>query len=125
MRERSGARAVLAVTIREALGELSKRTDAMVIDIGLPDGDGWGLITQIRESADNAQMPVVVMTGLLDSAEVLNRAYDLRCEYLGKPFAPEALIAKLESARRIVDHEFADALAFSSSDAADSVAAAR
>src|ERR1700722_15590111 len=96
--ERSGARAVLAVTIREAIGELSKRTDAMVIDIGLPDGDGWGLITQIRESADNAHMPVVVMTGLLDSAEVLNRAYDLRCEYLGKPFAPEALIAKLESA---------------------------
>ncbi len=41
-------------------------------------------------------------------------------------FAPEALIAKLESARRIVDHEFADALEFSSSEAADlAVAAAR
>ncbi len=123
--ERGGARAVLAVTIREALGELSKRTDAMVIDIGLPDGDGWGLITHIRESADNGHMPVVVMTGLLDSAEVLNRAYDLRCEYLGKPFAPEALIAKLESARRIVDHEFTDALEFSSSEAADSAVATR
>jgi DNA-binding response OmpR family regulator len=47
-------------------------------------------------------MPIVVMTGLLDSAEVLNRAHDLECEYLGKPFAPEALIAKVESARRIV-----------------------
>jgi DNA-binding response OmpR family regulator len=47
-------------------------------------------------------MPMVVMTGLLDSADVLNRAYDLQCEYLGKPFAPEALIAKIESARRMV-----------------------
>ena len=123
--ERSGARSVLAVTIREAMAELSKRTDAMVIDIGMPDGDGWSLISHIRESGENARMPVVVMTGLLDSAEVLNRAYDLRCEYLGKPFAPEALLAKLESARRIIDHEFAEAMEFSSSDAPDSVVAAR
>jgi diguanylate cyclase (GGDEF)-like protein len=120
--ERSGARAVLAVTIREAMAELSKPTDAVVIDIGLPDGDGWGLITNIRKSRDNARMPLVVMTGLLDSAEVLNRAYDLRCEYLGKPFAPEALLAKLESARRIVAHEFAEAMDYSSGDTVDSAA---
>ena len=50
----------------------------------------------------HARMPMVVMTGLLDSADVLNRAYELKCEYLGKPFAPEALIAKIESARRMV-----------------------
>ncbi len=102
MLEGNGMRAVLVLTIREAMAELSKRTDAMVIDIGLPDGDGWGLITYIRDSPDHGRMPIVVMTGLLDSAEVLNRAYDLECEYLGKPFASEALIAKVESARRIV-----------------------
>ena len=70
--------------------------------LGLPDGDGWELIKHIRDSPEHGRMPIVVMTGLLDSAEVLNRAYDLECEYLGKPFAPEALIAKVESARRIV-----------------------
>ncbi|HEY6469672.1 MAG TPA: EAL domain-containing protein [Candidatus Dormibacteraeota bacterium] len=122
--ERAGMRAVLAVTIREAMAELSKRTEAMVIDIGMPDGDGWSLISHIRGSADNWQMPVVVMTGLLDSAEVLNRAYDLRCEYLGKPFAPEALVAKLESARRIVSNEFAEASEYSPSEAADPVVVA-
>lgn len=82
------------------MAELSKRTDAMVVDIGMPDGEGWSLIAFIRESTQHARMPIVVMTGLLESAEVLNRAYDLECEYLGKPFAPEALIAKLESAAR-------------------------
>jgi diguanylate cyclase (GGDEF)-like protein len=100
--ENDGMRAVLVLTIREAMAELSKRTDAMLLDIGMPDGDGWDLITYIRGSPEHARMPIVVMTGLLDSAEVLNRAYDLECEYLGKPFAPEALIAKVESARRIV-----------------------
>jgi DNA-binding response OmpR family regulator len=100
--EHNGYRAVLVLTIREAIAELSEPTDAMVIDIGMPDGDGWELITLIRAQPDHAQMPIVVMTGLLDSAEVLNRAYDLKCEYLCKPFAGEALVAKVESARRLI-----------------------
>ena len=95
-------RTVLVLSIREAMAELSQPTDVMVVDIGLPDGDGWDLITNVRAGAMHARMPMVVMTGLLDSADVLNRAYDLQCEYLGKPFAPEALIAKIESARRMV-----------------------
>jgi diguanylate cyclase (GGDEF)-like protein len=100
--ERHGLRTVLVPTIREAMAELSHSTDVMVVDIGMPDGDGWDLISHARTSSMHARMPIVVMTGLLDSAEVLNRAYDLECEYLGKPFAPEALIAKIESARRMV-----------------------
>jgi diguanylate cyclase (GGDEF)-like protein len=100
--ERHGMRTVHVPSIREAMAELSQPTDVMLVDIGLPDGDGWDLITHVRASAMHALMPMVVMTGLLDSADVLNRAYDLSCEYLGKPFAPEALIAKIESARRMV-----------------------
>ena len=100
--ERNGMRTVLVLSLREAMAELSHPTDVMVVDIGLPDGDGWDLITKVRAGAMHARMPMVVMTGLLDSADVLNRAYDLQCEYLGKPFAPEALIAKIESARRMV-----------------------
>lgn len=100
--ERYGMRTVLVPTLREAMAELSHETDVMVVDIGLPDGDGWDLITHVRNGTVHAHMPMVVMTGLLDSADVLNRAYELKCEYLGKPFAPEALIAKIESARRMV-----------------------
>jgi len=33
--------------------------------------------------------------------KAVNRAYDLECEYLGKPFAAEALMAKVDSARRM------------------------
>jgi diguanylate cyclase (GGDEF)-like protein len=100
--ERHGLRSVLVPTIREAMAELAHSTDVMVVDIGMPDGDGWELISHVRSSAMHARIPIVVMTGLLDSAEVLNRAYDLECEYLGKPFAPEALIAKIESAQRVM-----------------------
>ena len=100
--ERHGLRTVLVPSIREAMAELTHSTHAMVVDIGMPDGDGWDLISHVRTTAMHARIPIVVMTGLLDSAEVLNRAYELECEYLGKPFASEALIAKIESARRMM-----------------------
>jgi diguanylate cyclase (GGDEF)-like protein len=100
--ERHGLRTVLVPTIREAIAELTDSTAAMVVDIGMPDGDGWDLIVRVRASTMHARMPMIVMTGLLDSADVLNRAYDLECEYLGKPFAPEAMMAKIGSARRMV-----------------------
>jgi len=99
--EQYGMRAVLVPTIREAKAELSQATDVMVVDIGLPDGDGWDLIGDVRASAMHARIPIVVMTALLDNPAVLNRADELECEYLGKPFAPEALIAKVDAARRM------------------------
>jgi diguanylate cyclase (GGDEF)-like protein len=100
--ESQGMRATLALTFKQAETEILRGVDVMVIDIGLPDGDGWDLIRTVRASAEHARVPVVIMTGLLDSADVLNRAYNLQCEYLGKPFAREALVAKVRLARKLV-----------------------
>ena len=55
--ERHGLRTVLVPTIREAMAELSHSTDVMVVDIGMPDGDGWDLISDVRASAMHARMP--------------------------------------------------------------------
>ena len=82
--ERHGLRTVLVPTIREAMAELSHSTDVMVVDIGMPDGDGWDLISDVRASTMHARMPMVVMTGLLDSAEVLNRAVRPRVRIPGQ-----------------------------------------
>ncbi len=100
--ERQGMQPVLVATRREGIQELqSRRVDGAVIDITLPDGEGWDVIREIRREERLAQIPIVIMTGSLDSADMLNRAREARCEYLGKPFAPEALVAKLEGARRL------------------------
>lgn len=100
--EDDGMQTVLVATRLEGIGELqSRRVDGAVIDITLPDGEGWDVIREIRREERLAQIPIVIMTGSLDSAEMLNRAREARCEYLGKPFAPEALLAKLELAKRI------------------------
>jgi EAL domain-containing protein (putative c-di-GMP-specific phosphodiesterase class I)/CheY-like chemotaxis protein len=100
--QQHGMLPVLVSTCGEGIQELqSRRVDGAIVDIRLPDGEGWDVIREIRREERLAQIPIVIMTGSLDSADMLNRARDERCEYLGKPFAPEALVAKLELARRL------------------------
>ena len=72
----------------------SEAPDAAVVDIGLPGPDGWALIEKLRADDRFSALPVVVLTGLIEP-EVVRRASDLHCDYLSKPFAASALLAKL------------------------------
>jgi CheY-like chemotaxis protein/signal transduction histidine kinase len=48
----------------EALAALkSDRFDCMVLDLGLPDVDGFALIEQIKQQADLAYLPIIIYTG--------------------------------------------------------------
>jgi DNA-binding response OmpR family regulator len=82
------ARAVLATTFYAAL----------ILDLGLPDGDGLELLREIRQR-DNP-VPVLVLTargGLQDRVHGLRSGAD---DYLVKPFALEELVARLEAQLR-------------------------
>src|ERR1700704_128836 len=74
------------------------RYAAMVLDLGLPDGDGLSILREIRQRKDPT--PVLVLTargGLHDRVGGLRTGAD---DYLVKPFAFEELIARLEALLR-------------------------
>jgi len=82
------ARAVLSTTFYAAL----------ILDLGLPDGDGLELLRELRQR-DNP-VPVLVLTargGLHDRVHGLRSGAD---DYLVKPFALEELLARLEAQLR-------------------------
>lgn len=71
---------------------------AMILDIGLPDGDGLSILHELRRRMD--PLPVLVLTarsGLLDRVNGLRSGAD---DYLAKPFALEELVARLEAILR-------------------------
>ena len=71
---------------------------ALILDLGLPDGDGLELLREIRHR--NNPIPVLVLTargGLHDRVHGLRSGAD---DYLVKPFALEELIARLEAQLR-------------------------
>src|SRR5260370_37501483 len=65
----------------------------MVLDLGLPDGDGLSVLREIRRRED--PLPVLVLTargGLQDRVSGLRSGAD---DYLLNPFAFEELLARL------------------------------
>lgn len=87
-----------ASTRREALAALAgSRFDLALIDISLPDGNGFTVCTEIKESQD---IPVIFLTASGDEASVvtgLNMGAD---DYITKPFRPRELIARIKTALR-------------------------
>ena len=72
--------------------------DAIVLDRMLPDGDGAGLLAELRRRG--SAMPVLLLTardGLEDRIEGLDGGAD---DYIGKPFELEELAARLRAILR-------------------------
>ncbi len=69
--------------------------DAIVLDVGLPDGDGIDLCARLRESGVWA--PILVLTaraGVADRVRGLDAGAD---DYLSKPFSVDELDARLRA----------------------------
>jgi two-component system response regulator TctD len=86
-------------TIVDAVNALSTTHFATVIlDLGLPDGDGLSIIRHLRAKGD--ETPVLVLTarhGVGDRVKGLHHGAD---DYLGKPFAFEELVARIRALLR-------------------------
>ena len=81
---------------RDALCECSY--DAIVLDLGLPDGDGLSLLHQWRKSGFNE--PVIILSAR-NSVQDRIKGLDLGADdYLPKPFSLQELLARLRSLLR-------------------------
>ncbi len=81
---------------RDALCETSY--DAIVLDLGLPDGDGLDLLQQWRRSGFNE--PVIILSAR-DAVQDRVKGLDVGADdYLPKPFSLQELLARLRSLLR-------------------------
>ncbi len=81
---------------REALA--AARYAAIVLDLGLPDGDGLGVLRKLRERRDTT--PVLVLTARSSVRDRVTGLRDGADDYLVKPFALEELVARLHALLR-------------------------
>jgi two-component system response regulator MprA len=95
---REGYRVRSARTGAEGLAALREiRPDAVFLDVGLPDGDGFGVLAAIRAESD---VPVIMLTArgeVGDRVEGLDRGAD---DYVAKPFHLAELLARLRARLR-------------------------
>ena len=81
---------------REAV-RLAPATDFVVLDIGLPDLDGFDVCREIRKSS---QVPILFLTS---RTEEIDRVVGLELgadDYMPKPFSPRELVARIRAITR-------------------------
>jgi two-component system KDP operon response regulator KdpE len=87
-----------ATSIKEASALLSHSTpDVVVLDLGLPDGDGESLVKEIRQ---NHNLPILIVSARhqeLQKIQLLDAGAD---DYLTKPFSIQELLARIRVALR-------------------------
>ncbi len=75
----------------------SEEPDVVILDIGLPDIDGFEVCSRIRGFSD---VPIVMLT-VRDSKEDVIKGLELGADdYIVKPFKPEELLARVNAILR-------------------------
>ena len=94
----AGHRVRTAATMADALAALSSvPPDLVILDLGLPDGDGLDLCRMIRERT-NAY--VLMLTGRDDEVDKLIGFRLGADDYVTKPFSPRELAARVDALLR-------------------------
>jgi two-component system response regulator QseB len=82
----------------------AERFDLVLLDLGLPDGDGAEVLRRVRQAPDgglpDARTPVLIMTAR-DEVSSRIAGLDLGADdYVTKPFDPDELAARMRALRR-------------------------
>jgi len=104
-RARLGNQVHVATTGAEALAflrhqppyETAPRPDLVLLDLDLPGVDGRTVLEQIKGDEQLRAVPVIVVSGSLNPADV-ERAYRLHANaYVAKPIEPKAFLEAVRS----------------------------
>lgn len=91
-----------ASTKAEAVSMLyGSNNDIALVDISLPDGNGFTLYTEIKQFKD---IPVIFLTASGDEASVVTGLNIGADDYITKPFRSRELIARINTALRKYGH---------------------
>jgi two-component system KDP operon response regulator KdpE len=87
-----------AETVKQGVVEAgTRKPDLVIVDLGLPDGDGVEVIREIR-SWNN--IPIIVLSARTAEADKVH-ALDMGADdYLTKPFGLQELLARVRAAQR-------------------------
>jgi two-component system alkaline phosphatase synthesis response regulator PhoP len=74
----------------------SEKPDLVILDILMPEMDGWDLLEQIEADPELSGIPVIMLTARASDEDVLRGLETGAVEYLTKPFYPQDLVAAVK-----------------------------
>ena len=90
--ERAGYAARAATTADEGLRQARALMPRVILlDVELPDGDGYTVCRQLKADPATAHIPVILCTGRGEALDEADRLGVEAAAYLPKPFSPSTL----------------------------------
>lgn len=78
----------------------SERLDLLVLDLMLPDRDGWDITRTIRADVALAHMPILMLTARADDVDKIIGLELGADDYVTKPFNPREVVARVRALLR-------------------------
>lgn len=83
---------------REGLDLVRKELpDLVLLDLMMPDMDGWDVYHQIKSEEQTRDIPVIVITAKAQNIDKILGLHIAKVEdYISKPFSPQELLERVE-----------------------------
>jgi phosphate regulon transcriptional regulator PhoB len=98
---REGYEVIVAPTGADALKQARDvRPDLVLLDIMVPQLNGWEVCRRLKQDADTKNIPVIMVTGRVEEGDKVLGFEMGADDYVTKPFSPRELIARIRAVAR-------------------------
>ena len=98
--ETRGYDVTVARSGREALQIADNTLDLILMDVILPDGEGFNVCRRLKEGKETRNVSIIILTGKVLTHDIVEGLYLGADDYLAKPFEYEELVARMEAVMR-------------------------
>lgn len=97
--KQTGHRVLLAASAAEAISAVEEHgsPDLAVLDVSLPDSDGFELAQKLRAATDADQLPIIFLSANVEDTHI-EQGRQLGAVYLTKPYIRTALCNAVDKA---------------------------
>jgi two-component system alkaline phosphatase synthesis response regulator PhoP len=93
---KEGMHAITASNGKEAMSLMSSKPDLVVLDVMMPEMDGWDVCKAIRKNPDTAAIPIIFLTAKDDEIDEVVGLELGADDYITKPVKVRTFIARVK-----------------------------
>ncbi len=107
--EGDGFEVISAINGKEGLEKIkSDRPDLVVLDVMMPEMDGWEVLRRIEQDPDLAGLPVIMLTAKAADEDYIHGLEEGAVEYITKPFYPQELVNRIKITLMVLNPSMRD-----------------
>lgn len=107
--EGDGFDVISASNGREGLEKIkAEQPELVVLDVMMPEMDGWDVLRNVEQDPDIAGMPVIMLTAKAADEDYIHGLEEGAVEYITKPFLPQELVNRIKITLMVLNPRMRD-----------------